>query len=128
MTLAFWRSAFALAVHASSAVARLVRATEARFYDACLREALTRPATESDLEAQRRSFAFGQVAMHDPTITRAQVDAIADTVPAPGAGWDCLVGGPELDFAAGEEHAAMVDLHGADVWPHSGDGRKGWVA
>lgn len=129
MTLAFWRSAFALAVHASSAVARLVRATEARFYDACLREALTRPATESDLEAQRRSFAFGQVAMHDPTITRAQVDAIADTMPAPGEPWDSLCGdGPQLDADAGEEHAAMVDLHSADIWPHSGDGRKGWCA
>lgn len=81
-SLAFWRTAFALAVHASSAVARLVRATEARFYDACLRETLTRPATESEREAQRRSFAYGQVAMHDPTITRAQVDAVADRLPS----------------------------------------------
>lgn len=129
MTLAFWRSAFALAVHASAGIARIVRATEARFYDACLREALTRPATESEREEQRRSFAYGQVAMHDPTITRAQVDAIADTMPAPGAGWDSLCGdGPQLDADAGEEHAAMVDLHSADVWPHSGDGRKGWLA
>lgn len=128
MKRAAWRTAFALAVHASSAVARLVRATEARFYDACLRETLTRPATESDLEAQRRSFAYGQVAMHDPTITRAQVDAIADTMPAPGEPWDSLCGdGPQLEADAGEEHAAMVDLHGADVWPSSRNG-KGWVA
>ena len=166
--LAFWRSLFALTVHASARFPRLVpmavvEYADRRFYDACLRETLTRSATESELEAQRRSFAFGQVAMHDPTLTRAQVDAIADTMPAPGnshchgcgrvaehgiAGWylepgpffrlwcpDCdapfdfLCGeGPELEAEAGEEHAAMVDLHSADIWPHSGDGRKGWVA
>ena len=132
--LAFWRSLFALTVHASARFPRLVpmavvEYADRRFYDACLRETLTRSATESELEAQRRSFAFGQVAMHDPTITRAQVDAIADTMPAPAAAWDALCGdGPELEAEAGEEHAAMVDLHSADIWPHSGDGRKGWVA
>ena len=45
------------------------------------------------------------------------------------APWDSLCGdGPELEAEAGEEHAAMVDLHSADIWPHSGDGRKGWCA
>ena len=134
MTLTFWRSLFALTVHASARYPRLVPPTlvewaDRRFYAACLREALSRPPTSADAEAQRRSWAFGQVAMHDPTITRAQVDAIADTMPAAGAGWDSLVGdGPQLDADAGEEHAAMVDLHSADIWPHSGDGRKGWTA
>lgn len=55
------------------------------------------------------------------------VDAVADTMPAPPEPWDCLVGGPELSEQAGEEHAAMVDLHGEDCWPSSGNG-KGWVA
>lgn len=41
--------------------------------------------------------------------------------------WDCLVGGPELPEGLGEEHAAMVDLHGIDCWPSSRQ-RTGWEA
>lgn len=128
--LAFWRSAFALTVHASARFPRLVPmalvdAVDRRFYDAAMRETLARV----EREEQRRSLAYGQVAMHNPNVTREMVDAIADTVPAPAAAWDALCGdGPELDADAGEEHAAMVDLHSADIWPHSGDGRKGWLA
>ena len=134
MTLTFWRSLFALTVHASARYPRLVPMAvvewaDARLYRECLREALSRPPTSADAEAQRRSWAFGQVVMHNPNVTREMVDAIADTVPAPAAAWDALCGdGLELDADAGEEHAAMVDLHSADVWPHSGDGRKGWLA
>lgn len=131
--LAFWRTLFALTVHASARFPRLVpmalvEFVDGKFYGAAIRETLARVVSEAEREAQRRSWAYGQVAMHNPNVTREQVDAIADTMPAPGAGWDCLVGGPELDFAAGEEHAATVDLQPVDIWPHSDDGRKGWLA
>lgn len=127
LQLAFWRSLFALAVHASARFPRLVpmavvEYVDRRFYAACLRETLTRPATESEREAQRRSFAFGQVAMHDPSITRAQVDAVADTMPAP---WSCLAG--DLDgHDAGENDER--DLHDGEGWRVSRGQRNGWEA
>jgi hypothetical protein len=127
MKLTFWRSAFALAVHASAGIARIVRATEARFYDACLRETLTRPANLSDyhetgtLEAQRRSFAYGQVAMHNDTITRADVDRVADAMAEP---WACVAGDVEgHDAGTVDDH----DLHGDVLYPSSG-GARGWEA
>lgn len=62
-------------------------------------------------------------------VKSAAREALADTVPAPGEPWACLVGdGPELDADAGAEHAALVDLHGHDVWPSSRGGRTEWIA
>ncbi|MCC6271253.1 MAG: hypothetical protein IT190_08245, partial [Microbacteriaceae bacterium] len=77
MTLAFWRAAFALAVHASARFPRLVpmavvEYVDGRFYGAAMRETLARV----EREEQRRSWAYGQVAMHNPNVTREMVDAI----------------------------------------------------
>lgn len=108
MSISFWRTLFSLAVHASARFPRLVPPVVVQwiddgFYGACMREALTR--TAADYRA-----------------------ATADTMPAPSAAWDSLCGeGPELDEDAGEEHAAMVDLHGEDPWPSSRV-RQGWEA
>lgn len=133
-SLTFWRSAFALAIHAAARFPRLVPTAvveyvDRRFYNACLRESLSRAAdeynasvAERDIEAQRRSWAYGQVAMHDPTITRAQVDAVADTMPAP---WSCLAG--DLDgHDAGEIDER--DLHDGEGWRVSRGQRNGWEA
>jgi ribosomal protein L16 Arg81 hydroxylase len=34
--------------------------------------------TEAEQEEHRRSFAYGNVALHNPSITRAMVDRVAD--------------------------------------------------
>ena len=80
--LAFWRTAFAVAVHASARFPRLVpmavvEYVDGKFYDAAMRETLARVISDAEREEQRRSWAYGQVAMHDPTITRASVSRIA---------------------------------------------------
>jgi hypothetical protein len=37
--------------------------------------------TDAEREAQRRSFAFGNVAIENPTVTREMVDRIAASLP-----------------------------------------------
>lgn len=34
--------------------------------------------SDEEREAQRRSFAYGNVALHNPDVTRAMIDAAAD--------------------------------------------------
>ena len=41
------------------------------------------PQTKSDLEVQRRSFAYGNTHFENSTITREMVDRIADEMPFP---------------------------------------------
>ena len=37
--------------------------------------------TDAEREAQRRSFAYGNVHLHNPVITREMVDAAAESIP-----------------------------------------------
>ena len=42
-----------------------------------LEEARTRPFSDAEREAQRRSFAFGNANIENPLLTRATIDAAA---------------------------------------------------
>lgn len=52
------------------------------------------PQTKSDLEVQRRSFAYGNTHFENSSITREMVDKIADEMPFSG----------DLDRAAKRSH------------------------
>jgi hypothetical protein len=39
---------------------------------------IAHPPTPEELEEFRRSFAYGNVSIHNPSITRADVDRVAD--------------------------------------------------
>jgi hypothetical protein len=41
-------------------------------------------STPEEIEEHRRSFAYGNVALHNPSITRADVDRVADEMAANG--------------------------------------------
>lgn len=125
MKLRFFRFLWERAVHHGWPRPLMVW-VERRFLDAGLREALRRSAAEyrDAVEAQRRSFAYGQVAMHNPTITREMVDAVADAIPAPES-WACLAGDvPDHDAGEIDER----DLHGDVLYPSSRSNRREWIA
>lgn len=50
---------------------------------ATVREVWPKPTPEEQ-EEQRRSFAYGNVALHNPSITRADIDRVADEMAANG--------------------------------------------
>lgn len=48
--------------------------------DKLIEWARTYTMTDAEREEQRRSFAYGNVKLHNPNLTREQVDATADAI------------------------------------------------